>query len=175
MSWTGFGRPPHVRRKVFVSYHHRLDQAYYDQFSRIFHDELEALTDNSLERKVDSADVSYIMRAIRERHLTGSSCTVVLCGRETPQRKYVDWEIDASLSQEMGLVAVLLPTIGRDSSNRVLLPSRLRDNINSGYAEYVWWHEISKNSAGLIQAIEKANAKPGRLISNARERKSQNG
>lgn len=65
MSWTGFGRPPYVRRKVFVSYHHRHDQAYYDEFSRIFHDELEALTDNSLGRRVDSADVSYIVRAIR--------------------------------------------------------------------------------------------------------------
>jgi hypothetical protein len=35
-----------TRRKVFVSYHHGGDQAYYDEFSRYFHDQYEAIRDN---------------------------------------------------------------------------------------------------------------------------------
>ena len=49
-----------VRRKIFVSYHHGGDQQFYDDFSSFFHDGLEAITDNSLERKIDSADVDYV-------------------------------------------------------------------------------------------------------------------
>src|SRR3954454_14641672 len=89
-----------VRRKIFVSYHHRGDQAQYDQFSTNFHDFCETIIDNSLERKINS-DFDYILRRIRGYHLSGSSCPIVLCGRETPQRKYVDWEIDASLDQQI--------------------------------------------------------------------------
>lgn len=48
--------------------------------------EPEALTDNSLEWRVDSADVSYVMRTIGERHLTGITCAVVIRGREAKQR-----------------------------------------------------------------------------------------
>ena len=71
-----------VKRKVFVSYHHRGDQAYYDAFSQAFHDTYEVITDNSLEREVDSDNVDYVMRRIRENHITGSSCTIVLVGGE---------------------------------------------------------------------------------------------
>jgi hypothetical protein len=55
---------PQTRRKVFVRYHHRGDQFYYDAFSRTFHEGYEALTDNSLERRIDSGDIDYIMRRI---------------------------------------------------------------------------------------------------------------
>ena len=53
MSFFGFQGP--VRRKVFVSYHHGGDQAYYDAFSSTFHDQYDAITDNSLEREIDSS------------------------------------------------------------------------------------------------------------------------
>ncbi|EMP5262739.1 TIR domain-containing protein, partial [Klebsiella variicola] len=48
-----------IKRKVFLSYHHDGDQYYYDEFSRKFHDEYEAVTDNSLDRRVDSDDIDY--------------------------------------------------------------------------------------------------------------------
>ncbi len=99
------------RRKVFVSYHHKNDQSAYDNFSTRFHDGYEAISDTSLERAIDSSNFDYIMRRIREVHLHGSSCAIVLCGAETPKRRYVDWEIHASLDQGMGLVGVGLPTI----------------------------------------------------------------
>lgn len=46
-----------IKRKVFLSYHHDGDQYYYNEFSKKFHDEYEAVTDNSLDRRVDSGFV----------------------------------------------------------------------------------------------------------------------
>ncbi|MBR0911481.1 TIR domain-containing protein [Bradyrhizobium japonicum] len=163
------------RRRVFVSYHHRGDQAYYDEFSSSFHDRYEAITDNSIERRIDSSDFGYIMRCIRENHLKGSSCTVVLCGRETPKRRYVDWEIEASLQQQMGLVAVLLPTIERFPNGGTAKPDRLQDNIDSGYSVWVWWHALLANPEQLPLLVEAANGKSKRLILNNRQRMSRNG
>jgi hypothetical protein len=136
------------RRKIFVSYHHRNDQAAYDNFSTYFHDGLETITDNSIERAIDSASFEYIMRRIRETHLNGSSCTVVLCGSETPKRRYVDWEIQASLAQEMGLVGIGLPSIVWEGKG-TWKPARLQDNIDSGYATWILWQNQSGPSPML--------------------------
>jgi hypothetical protein len=106
-----FGRIQPVKRKVFISYHHAADQAYYDTFSRTFSNAYDVITDNSLIRGVESDVAEYIMRRIRENYITGSSCTVVLVGRDTWRRKYVDWEIDATLQKEHGLIGIQLPTL----------------------------------------------------------------
>src|SRR5215472_9931045 len=95
-----------VKRKVFISYHHAGDQAYYDAFSRAFSGVYDVITDNSLVRGIESDVVEYVMRRIRENYITGSSCTIVLVGRDTWGRKYVDWEIDATLQKEHGLIGV---------------------------------------------------------------------
>lgn len=170
-----YGLPQRVRRRVFVSYHHKGDQAYYDEFSRTFEERYEAITDNSLERRVDSAEVDYIMRRIREQNLAGSSCTIVLCGRGTPQRKYVDWEIEASLTQQMGLVALLLPTIERGMDSGTSKPPRLQDNVDSGYAPCIMWDTLRSDPDLLSRAIEKANSNSKRLIVNDRARMIRNG
>jgi hypothetical protein len=41
---------------MFVSYHHWLDQWYYEEFSRFVCDEYDVLYDNSPERAKDSDD-----------------------------------------------------------------------------------------------------------------------
>lgn len=163
-----------VRRDVFVSYHHGGDQAYYDSLSELMHDRLQLVTDNSLERRIDSADHDYIMRRIREHHLHGSSCTIVLCGVDIWRRKYVDWEIQASLGQQMGLVGVWLPTLPLSSNNGTDKPARLQDNIDSGYAVWTSWGAISANPPALTDAIERANDASSRLINNARARLDRN-
>jgi hypothetical protein len=163
------------RRRIFISFHHRGDQNYYEEFSRTFHDRYEAITDNSLERRIDSADFGYIMRCIRENHLKGSSTIIVLCGQETPKRRYVDWEIEASLDQRMGLVGILLPTLQTFANGGTAKPGRLQDNIDSGYAEWAWWDTIRSNPGVLATLIERANAKSSALIRNARVRMSRNG
>jgi hypothetical protein len=161
-----FGYQP-IRRRVFVSYRHRNDQYYYDAFSKFFHDDYEMIADNSLERRIDSASFEYIMRRIRETHLHGSSCTIVLCGEETPKRRYVDWELHASLDQQMGLVGIGLPTIKWEGQG-TWKPTRLQDNIDSGYASWILWENLAANPSMLNQLIEQTLSASKRLISNDR-------
>lgn len=163
-----------VKRKVFVSYHHAADQAHYDAFSKAFCDTYDVITDNSLEREVDSDDVDYVMRRIRENYISGSSCTIVLVGKDTWGRKYVDWEIKATLDKEHGLIGVRLPTAPVSAENKVTVPGRLYDNIVKGYALWKTWEEITKGTLACAQLIEQANARDRKLINNSRERRSKN-
>ncbi|MBE7731675.1 TIR domain-containing protein [Devosia faecipullorum] len=163
-----------IRRKVFVSYHHGGDQAYYDVFTTTFHDNYQLISDTSLERRVDSDDPQYVMRRIREDYITGSSCTIVLVGSNTAGRKYVDWEIDASLQKAHGLIGVQLPSLPVSANGIVQVPPRLNDNIKSGYAVWVHWSHITSNETALRHCIEQANAASALLIDNTRERRYRN-
>jgi hypothetical protein len=170
-----FGLPPVlVRRQVFVSYHHGGDRAWYDAFAKHFGDSYEVIEDNSVERAIDSDNVEYVMRRIRENYVTGSSCTIVLCGAETRWRKFVDWEIAATLDKQHGLIGVKLPTLQvvNDTCSK---PDRLQDNIDSGYAVWTWWETITANPSLLAGLIEQANAKPKAFARNGRPRRERNG
>lgn len=164
-----------VRRKVFVSYHHNNDQYLYNEFSRTFADTFDILRDNSLDRRIDSDNVDYVIRCIRENYVTGSSCTFVLCGAETPWRKFVDWEIKATLDAQHGLIGVNLPTNPPDANGKYTIPDRLHDNIESGYALWTHWNEIVGSPLLLSQRIEDARSRPKYLISNSRLLRPRNG
>jgi hypothetical protein len=172
---AGLGIQATVKRKVFVSYHHGGDQAYYNAFSQAFHDTYEVITDNSLSRAIDSDDVDYVMRRIRENYVTGSSCTIVLVGADTHARKYVDWEIKATLDMSHGLIGVQLPSAPITAQNTVKVPDRLNDNIGSSYALWISWSAIMASAQACQYYIEAANAKDKRLIKNSRARRLRNG
>ena len=164
-----------AKRKVFVSYHHGGDQAYYVAFSRDFHDTYEVVTDNSLERSIDSEDVDYVMRRIRENYISGTSCTMVFVGAATWGRKYVDWELKATLDKQHGLIGVMLPTLPIAANGNVSVPERLNDNIGSGYAVWVSWYDFVASPQACTGYIEQANARDKRLIVNTRARRLRNG
>lgn len=164
-----------TKRTVFVSYHHGGDRAYYGAFAQLVADHYEVIQDNSVEREIDSDDSEYVIRRIREDFITGSSCTVVLCGTETPQRKYVDWEIKATLDKEHGLIGINLPTNPQLTNGNVAVPNRLFDNIQSGYAIWTNWQAVTQNPALLTSLIEQANGKSKTLIRNQRELRTRNG
>lgn len=165
---------PPIRHRVFVSYHHAGDQAYYDAFSKTFHDGYEAIYDNSLERRIDSDNAEYVIQRIRDHFITGTSCTIVLVGAETWKRKYVDWEIKATLDKEHGLIGVRLPTAPVNQNYTVTVPGRLHDNISSGYALWISWADLTATPANLQQYIASARAKSRLLIDNSRERMQRN-
>jgi MTH538 TIR-like domain (DUF1863) len=71
------------KRSVFVSYHHGLDRSWYQEFTGYFCEIYEVFEDTSPERAKDSDDTDYIMWSLRDNHIKGSSCTIVLCGQET--------------------------------------------------------------------------------------------
>ncbi|MGA3116890.1 MAG: TIR domain-containing protein [Syntrophobacteraceae bacterium] len=164
-----------TKRKIFVSYHHGNDQWYYDKFSRFFSDVYDIIRDNSLDRRIDSDNSDYVMRNIRENFITGSSCTFVLCGAETFTRKFVDWEIKATLDKQHGLIGINLPSSRVGNLGGVIVPDRLHENITSGYALWVPWADITINPASLSSYIELANAKSKSLIKNNLPLKVRNG
>ena len=163
-----------MKRSVFVSYHHGGDQAYYDAFTKAIAATYDILFDNSLERRIDSDNVNYVLQRIRDSFVKGSSCTIVLCGAETPWRKYVDWEIKATLDMEHGLIGVNLPTNPLNGNNRYTVPDRLHDNIQSGYAIWTTWATFTASAASVKSTIEQAIVKPAALIVNNREMMSRN-
>ena len=164
-----------TKRKIFVSYHHDNDQIYKNILVRAFAQQFEIITDNSLSRALDSDDPDYVSRRIRENHISGSSCTIVLCGSETRWRKYVDWEIKATLDKEHGIIGVHLPTNLPDSLGGVHKPDRLQDNIDSGYAVWIDWGSFVSSLEALNHYIEIAINKSSRLINNSRTMRRRNG
>ena len=173
------------RRSVFISYHHgdnllSGDQYYYDQLSRVASAQFRLMQDNSLDRRVNSTDTNYIIQRIRDKYITGSSCTIVLCGAHTYQRKYVDWETKATLDKEHGLIGVQLPTLPVNAQGRVSPPNRLNLNINSGYAQWIHWTELTASAESFKRHIEEAFARSNNAsfkskIINPLEIKKQNG
>lgn len=160
------------KRKVFVSYHHGGDQTYYDAFVRAFADTYDVFTDNSLERAYDSDNVEYVRWQIRQNDITGSSCTIVLCGAQTPGRKYVDWEIKATLDKQHGLIGIGLPSAQRTLDGKILVPDRLADDYASGHAKWLLWENLEATS--LKTTIEAAVAASSSLIKNDRALRQRN-
>jgi Thoeris protein ThsB, TIR-like domain len=62
-----------TKRKIFVSYHHGGDRAYYDMLCTTFCDKYDVIYDNSPERRIDSEDVDYVRRRLCDNCITGSS------------------------------------------------------------------------------------------------------
>lgn len=174
--FQSYGYGEVTTRSIFISYHHDGDQAYYDSFSEAFSQHYGVVRDNSLDRRVDSTDPDYVMRRIRENHITGTSCTIVLCGPLTYQRKYVDWEIKATLDKQHGLIGFRLPNLIANINGKVTVPSRLHTNINSGYTLWHNWSDlIDGGSAFLQNLIESAISRSSSLIENEAPLKDANG
>lgn len=146
---------------------------YADRFSHLFDDTYDAVTDRSLDDPVNSDDPDYIYQRIRDEFISGTSCTIVLCGPETYNRKYVDWEIKATLDKQHGLLGVVLPTHRAATNGSYTVPDRLYDNIQTGYAHWIWWTD---DAAALSRAIDTARgrAKNTRLIANSQSMMGRN-
>ena len=131
-----------VRHKTFISYHH-VDQGEVDEFIRTFDHERDVFiaravgSDETIETLIDSDDDDYVMRCIREDYLSDSTVTLVFIGKNTWTRKFVDWELAASLHQgpsagkPNGVIAILSPKL-----TKAILPDRFVDNWRPGYAKF---------------------------------------
>lgn len=164
-----------TRRRIFISYHHGNDRPYYEKLVKTFSDTYEVIQDNSVEREIQSDRTEYVIRQIRENYIKGSSCTLVLCGAETPNRKFVDWEVKATLDKGHGLIAVNLPTNPIQVNGKYTVPDRVFDNLESGYALFVNWGELVATHETLRRYIEVANSRSNSLINNSRALRYRNG
>jgi len=159
-----------MAHKVFVSYHHANDQKAAD-YLRTKYGENNTLLDRSLDEAYEDMTDDDILAAIRTEHLKDSTVTIVLIGSETAKRKWVDWELYASLRpygkrSRNGLLGIFLPSAG-------MVPERLQDNIDSGYALTMKWENISWQ---LERKIEEAynNRDYDSLVRNKRKRRERN-
>ena len=169
------------RHKVFVSYHHAGDESYKKIFELRFGNRFGVLVSGSVAiGEIDpDSNTEYIRQRIRDEYLRDSSVTVVLVGVHTWQRKHVDWEIYSSLrdtpaNPRSGLIGILLPSFQRThgtaagswSRHKYVIPPRLVDNVESGFASL---HDWSEDPDVVQDWIHKAYLRKGRLPpSNAR-------
>lgn len=103
--------------KVFISYHHRLDQDYKNdliEFGKDF--------GIFLDKSVDSGDIpdhwsdEAIRKKIRDEYLRDSTVTILLVGTETKKRKHIDWELyssmfDGTVNKKSGVLVITLPVL----------------------------------------------------------------
>ena len=102
---------------------------------------------------INSQNTQYVLRQIRQLYLRDSTVTIVLVGKCTWARRFVDWELQASLQRRAGghpngLIGILL-----DNSTRPPRPPRFELNRISGYAFY---HRYPGSVATLEEWIEDA-------------------
>ncbi|MFA4849622.1 MAG: TIR domain-containing protein [Methanoregula sp.] len=155
-----------TRHKVFVSFHHDNDQEYRNQFEKICSD---VIVSRSVEEgDIDpNANTEYIRQKIRDEYLRDSTVTVVLIGKQSWQRKHVDWEIYSSLrntqyNPRSGLLGILLPTYPRNDMshyNSHTIPPRLSDNLqkrNDGNEPFASIRNWSTNPNDIQQWIHEA-------------------
>jgi hypothetical protein len=122
---------------------------------------------------INSNDTEYVMSEIRRKYLDDSSVTILLIGKCTHSRRYVDWELKSSLRRGSnvpnGLLAYVLPSampsgygpygeIPWDRRAWPHIPDRLADNWNyyqqdQSYARYF---VIPASAEELRQQIENA-------------------
>lgn len=151
-----------VRRKIFISYYHKADQAYRDSFERAFS---HLFISKSVKPGDITTDLStdYIKRLIQEGYISDASVVIVLIGANTYCRKHVDWEISAGLNKKVGgysgLIGILLPDIPLSVTSEYqydAIPARLADNAKSGFAAIYPWSWITASSDRVKTAIEDA-------------------
>lgn len=160
--YGGYTNSNDTRRKVFVSYFHA-DQdevnKFVADFGDVFIPKTVGVKDGDFD--FDSNDPQYIMRKIREQKLQDSTVTIVLIGNCTHSRRYVDWEIKASLQQGQslpnGLIAINLPYMGSTGN----LPPRLANNIerdgNNNDVGYGRYYKYPSSKEELRRWIEDAH------------------
>jgi hypothetical protein len=169
-------KPP--KRNVFISSFHA-DRTEVDQFiyrwaplEGIFTPKALSTFDN--DDFINSSNPEYVMSEIRRKYIGDASVTIVLIGKCTHSRRYVDWEIKASLRQGQslpnGLLAYVLPsamppTVGtfgipieRDKRAWPHLPERLVANWNyyQQHSCYARYFEAPNSGSDLRQQIENA-------------------
>lgn len=164
-----------MKHKCFVSYHVAdMDEveSFVDKYRSAFIARCVGVTEEA--DFVNSTDEEYIRRRIREDYLTDSTVTIVLLGKCTWSRKFVDWEISSSLrndssNKRSGLLAIPLPSM----DNKPKLPDRIRDNwqdddeVNS-YALYKPYPTSIQQLKQLINSAFDSRSTKGDKVNNSR-------
>jgi hypothetical protein len=165
------------RRKCFISYH-KDDEYAVQAFVNRFDNVQDTFIRRAIlmpEDIVNSSDDDYVIAQIRNRFIGDSTVTLVMIGQCTWSRKFVDWEVQASLRQPAdglpnGLLAILLDP----NAELGILPQRVKLNHESGYARFYPYPDGAATLSGWIEDAYSARTNRAKLIQNARARKTGN-
>ncbi|GAA1406407.1 hypothetical protein AUR04nite_06180 [Glutamicibacter uratoxydans] len=167
----------YTRHKTFISYHHD-DEAEVANFINYFDHDKDVLISRGIGASMDgdiigSTNDTYIKQRIRDLYLRESTVTVILIGASTWGRKFVDWEIAASLrntttSNRNGLVAITLPSVADSYYKK--LPARLNDNLNGnlGYAKCLQYPDSASALATIIDDAFNRRVTHAAVVDNTR-------
>lgn len=170
-----------VRRKCFISYHHA-DQDEVDEFVRTFDHQRNIFISRGLGKEmsqdiVNSNDTDYVMRRIRELYLSDSTVTIVMLGKCTWARRYVDWEIQSSLRNgetvtANGLLGIRLPSFPSSNGyypNRLNINLKQTDDQADCYARCMSYPFTSQSLMDAIEAAYQRRTTHQKWINNPRE------
>ena len=157
-----------MSHKCFISYH-AADKKAVDDFCDKFVGTFIRRGIKMEDDIIDSNNTDYVMKRIRQLYLQDSTVTIVLIGKCTWARKFIDWELQASLRNPSdgypnGVVAIQL----WDSCQT--LPDRAKLNVDSEYSKF---YEYPSSTSALTKIIDEAydsRFNKSDLIVNPRER-----
>ena len=161
-----------MTHKCFVSYN-AADKKAVDDFCDKFSGSFIRRGLKMEEDIINSTNTNYVMQRIRELYLKDSTVTIILIGKCTWARRFVDWEAQASLRNPAdgypnGLVAVQL------WESYKTLPNRVNLNVDSGYAKFYKCPSTSKSLENIIDEAWNARFDKQNLIVNPRDRFKNN-
>lgn len=161
-----------MAHKCFISYH-KADQSAVDDFCEKFEGTFirrgQAMSDDV----IDSDNTDYVMQRIRELYLQDSTVTIVLIGKCTWARRFVDWEVQSSLRQPSNGLPNGLAAIQLWESYKTL-PNRVNLNVESGYSKFYKYPSSSAGLSNIIEEAFKARSEKSDLIVNPRDRFKNN-
>jgi len=162
-----------VRHKCFISYN-SADKKAVDDFCEEFEGTFIRRGIEMEEDIINSDNTDYVMQRIRQLYLQDSTVTIVLIGRCTWARKFVDWEVQSSLRKSQsgpppnGLVAIQL------WESYTTLPIRVNLNVDSGYAKFYKYPDSTASLSRIIEEAFNARTDKADLIVNSRDRFTYN-
>ena len=166
------------KHKVFISYHEAdIDEV--NDFIKEFSSEKNVFITRTLDMKqeiIDSSDTDYVTRRIRELYLKDSTVTLVMIGKCTWARRYVDWEIQSSLRQGKTVIPNGLLGIKLLSYNNNSYPARINKNLKQNdkqkdcYARVIDYPSKKEILASYIDDAFNARTSRAHLIVNPRDR-----
>ena len=132
--------------KAFISFHHSNDQEYKDHLSWLA-DEFDCFENTSVgvgDIEDDGRSSEKIRQLIRDYYLRDTEVVILLCGKETRDRKYVDWElksamINTQLNRKSGILVINLPGVAASTTWTAALPDEKKmiyPDYTVGYVNY---------------------------------------
>lgn len=175
-----------VSHKCFISYH-RDDRDEVDDFIRTFDHDRDAFIARGIGEEmskeiIDSDDTNYVMRRIRQLYLGDSTVTLVMMGKCTWARRYVDWELQASLRSGetvtpnglLGIKLLSYPTSNGQYPNRLNSNLKQSDDQADCYARTIDYPVRADSLATHIDNAFNRRFTHTNWIVNARERFKNN-